>query len=97
MEWSGISEVEGASTSKTRSFCHFCWYFFSMAIRESRFSVCGMCEHGWPSLLAYFKAKAMTYSLQLLRFGDGKALQGLGRCGCGSHVVLSAFEQELSL
>ena len=40
MLWRGISEVEGAFGWKTPSSCHFAWYFFSIAIRVSRFSVC---------------------------------------------------------
>ena len=38
----GISEMEGALDSKRRASCHFAWYFFSIAIRVSRFSVCGL-------------------------------------------------------
>ncbi len=35
----GTSVVDGALDWKTPSSCHFFWYFFSMAIRVSRFSV----------------------------------------------------------
>jgi hypothetical protein len=45
MEPTGTSVVEGASTSKTLSAFHFAWYFFSMAIRVSLFSVYG--EREW--------------------------------------------------
>jgi hypothetical protein len=47
MLWRGISEVEGALDWKTQSSCHFFWYFFSIAIRVSRFSVYGEYTCQW--------------------------------------------------
>jgi hypothetical protein len=38
----GISVVVGALDWKTPSSCHFDWYFFSIAMRVSLFSVCGL-------------------------------------------------------
>src|SRR6202035_801431 len=39
-EWRGTSAVVGALGWKTPSSCHFFWYFFSIVMRVSRFSVC---------------------------------------------------------
>jgi hypothetical protein len=39
MEWKGTSAVVGALLSKTLVSAHTFWYFFSMAMRLSRFSV----------------------------------------------------------
>jgi hypothetical protein len=91
MEPWGTSEKEGASTSKTLSCFHFAWYFFSIAIRESRFSVCE------PIHLATVTQKKIEKQME----GEGQAnifqLQGVfgtvarverSRRGGGCHDVL---------
>jgi hypothetical protein len=72
MEWKGTSAVVGAFVSKTPSSCHFFWYFFSTAIRESRFSVWRESQQ-----MQLERKPSQTYSFQLLGLGEGQGLHGL--------------------
>lgn len=79
MEWRGTSSIVGAFGWKTASSCHCCWYFFSMAIRVSRFSVCGGLES-----ICEERRMFTAYTLQLFSLGEGQSLHGLGN-GSRSH------------
>lgn len=68
IECRGISSVVGASGWKTPSASHFAWICFSQATRASRFSVYinRVCEHEDQYITG-----CETYTLELLRLGDG--------------------------
>ena len=89
----GISVVVGALDWKTPSSCHFDWYFFSIAMRVSLFSVCGLLSVKSEGMLGM----RGTYAFQFFSFGDGGLLQCLSGCFNCCHNCGIVFEKVLQL
>lgn len=86
-----MSAVDGASALKSLWLSHSCWYFFSIAIKESRFSVPpGYCQ------IYYWKTKQEVVCFTFKVF-EGcilepfRSLEGI----CHGDITLSQYPSNI--